>query len=59
MVYNGQLRLQTSLGELVQIGSQQDLAIQTTDPLTAVFADPSEKKLLYALPQGTKDYVTS
>ena len=59
MVYDGQLRLQTSLGELVQIGSQQDLAIQTTDPLTAVFADPSEKKLLYALPQGTKDYVTS
>ena len=59
MVYNGQLRLQTSLGELVQIGSQQDLAIQTTDPLTAVFADTSEKELLYALPQGTKDYVTS
>lgn len=59
MVYNGQLRLQTSLGELVQIGSQQDLAIQTTDPLTAVFADPSEQELLYALPQGTKDYVTS
>lgn len=58
MVYDGQLRLQTSLGELIQIGSQQNLSVQIIDPLAPVFKDSSENQIIHTLVEGTKDYVT-
>ncbi len=58
MVYNGQLRLQSSLGELIHIGSQQNLPIRIIDPLAPVFKDSSENEIIHTLVEGTKDYVT-